>query len=215
MMTEAMTTTEQSGPPAAGSVFVVSAPSGAGKTTLCRGIIDFFPDLRHSVSYTTRPPRSGEVDGVDYHFVSPETFREMVEQGAFAEWAEVHGNCYGTSIKTLEDLRAQGFDVLLEIDCQGAAQLRENYGQGVFIFILPPDYRELRRRLESRGTDTVEVIERRMANARDEIRESARYDYLIVNDNFDAALARFKAVITAQACRGENVLAWARNTFDF
>ncbi|WP_305041805.1 guanylate kinase [Geoalkalibacter sp.] len=197
-----------------GTLFIVSAPSGTGKTTLCKRIIDIFPNLRQSVSFTTRPMRPGERHGVDYFFVSPETFAEMVAAGAFAEWAEVHGNRYGTAIKTLEDWRNAGLDVLLDIDIQGAAQLRESYGEGVFIFILPPDLAELRRRLEGRGTDAPEVIERRIANARREIPECVRYDYLIVNDDFDQALHRLSAILTAEACRTARVLPALAQTFE-
>jgi len=134
-----------------GILFVISAPSGAGKTSLCKELIDFFPGLRHSVSYTTRSIRPGEVEGRDYHFVGRETFDAMVAQGAFAEWAEVHGNRYGTSIASLNRFRASGHDVLLDIDCQGAAQLKRSYGSGVFIFILPPSLDELQRRLTGRN----------------------------------------------------------------
>jgi len=184
-----------------GILFIISAPSGAGKTSLCKEIIDFFPGLRHSVSYTTRPARSGEKDGVDYHFVSRETFAAMAAKGAFAEWAEVHGNCYGTALETLENCRATGRDVLLDIDCQGAAQLKKNWKQGVFIFILPPSFDALRLRLQGRNTDTSEVIDRRVSNARGEIRESVWYDYVVINDNFSVALEHLKAIIVAERCR--------------
>lgn len=184
-----------------GILFVISAPSGAGKTTLCKEIIDFFPSLRHSVSYTTRPQRPGEQDGIDYHFVTPETFGAMVAEGAFAEWAEVHGNRYGTAVKTLERYRSEGRDILLDIDCQGARQLKKSYRQGVFIFVLPPSLTELQRRLNGRNTDAPEVIARRIANARDEIREAVWYDYLVVNDVFSQALAELKAVVLAEGCR--------------
>jgi len=198
--------TQQAAQRASGNLFVVSAPSGAGKTSLCKEIIDFFPGLRHSVSYTTRPPRTGEVDGRDYHFVSRGVFDRMVAEGAFAEWAEVHGNCYGTAISTLDDAQAAEYDILLEIDCQGAAQIKKNYRQGVFIFILPPDFVELQRRLESRGTDSPEVIARRVDNARSEIRESVWYDYLLINDDFAGALDQFKAIVIAENCRTARVL---------
>lgn len=191
----------QSGINREGILFVISAPSGAGKTTLCKQIVDFFPGLRHSVSYTTRPRRPGENDGVDYHFVTPETFDAMVASGAFAEWAEVHGNRYGTALETLERFRAEGHDVLLDIDCQGAAQLKKNWQHGVFVFILPPNFAELRRRLQGRNTDSAEVISRRIANARDEIREAQWYDYLVINDEFARALAELKSVIVAEGCR--------------
>lgn len=184
-----------------GIIFVISAPSGAGKTSLCKEVIDFFPGLRHSVSYTTRPIRPGERDGVDYHFVTREVFAAMVAEGAFAEWAEVHGNCYGTAIETLESCRAAGRDVLLDIDYQGAAQLKKAWQGGVFIFILPPSLDELNRRLQGRNTDAPEVIERRIANARGEIREAGWYDYLVINDDFAVALEQLKAILTAEGCR--------------
>ncbi|WP_432820906.1 guanylate kinase [Trichloromonas sp.] len=198
-----------------GNLFVVSAPSGAGKTSLCKEIIDFFPGLRHSVSYTTRAPRSGEIDGKDYHFVSRDVFDGMIADGAFAEWAEVHGNGYGTAIRTLDDAQAAGYDILLEIDCQGAAQIKNNYRQGVFVFILPPDLAELKRRLESRGTDSAEVIARRIDNAQGEIREAIWYDYLVVNDVFAVALDQFKAIVIAENCRTARILGSVAAEFGF
>jgi guanylate kinase len=184
-----------------GILFVISAPSGAGKTSLCHEVIDIFPRLRHSVSYTTRRPRTGEREGLDYHFVSPETFEAMIAAGEFAEWAEVHGNRYGTALKTLSDYRAAGCDVLLDIDCQGAAQLRERCPEGVFIFVLPPSFEELERRLRGRNTDDPEVIERRLRNARSEIQQLAWYDYLVINDDFERASRDLQAIITAEGCR--------------
>ena len=197
-----------------GSLFVISAPSGAGKTTLCKEIIDKMSGLRHSVSFTTRQKRAGEEEGVDYHFVSPETFRSMVAQGKFAEWAEVHGNLYGTAIDTLDEIRATGCDVLLDVDIQGAAQLKKTYGHGVFIFILPPSFDELRRRLEGRRTDAPEIIERRIGNARREIREALWYDYLIVNDDFPQALEKFTALVVSERCRTPRVLSEVGKCFD-
>jgi guanylate kinase len=184
-----------------GILFVISAPSGAGKTTLCKEIIDFFPSLRHSVSYTTRPQRTGEMDGTDYHFVSRAVFDSMIGKGAFAEWAEVHGNRYGTAIETLKHFLSDGYDVLLDIDCQGAKQLKQSWQQGVFIFILPPSLSELQRRLHGRNTDAPEVIARRIANARNELREAVWYDYLVVNDDFSQAFAELKSIILAEGCR--------------
>jgi guanylate kinase len=133
-------------------------------------------------------------------------FDLMVAEGAFAEWAEVHGNCYGTSIRTLETAQSAGYDILLEIDCQGAAQIKKNYRQGIFVFILPPDFTELKRRLERRGTDSAETIARRIDNARGEIRESIWYDYLLVNDEFALALEKFKSIIVAERCRTSRML---------
>jgi len=196
-----------------GILFVISAPSGAGKTSLCKEIIDFFPELRQSVSFTTRSPRSGEQEGVDYFFVSPEEFSRMVAAGEFVEWAEVHGNCYGTARKSLEGWRSQGLDVILDIDCQGAAQLKQSCSGAVFIFILPPGVDELRHRLTGRNLDAPEVIERRIRNAEGEIREARWYDYLIVNDRLEVAAEQLKGVITAERCRTHRILPTLRTTF--
>lgn len=190
----------------AGLLFVISAPSGAGKTSLCKEVIDNLGGLRHSVSYTTRAPRGQEQDGVDYHFVSPQRFDAMVAGGEFAEWAQVHGNRYGTAIATLDAARSAGVDLLLDIDCQGAAQLKKNYRHGVFIFILPPSYQELQRRLEGRQTDAPEVIVRRMTNARGEIEAARWYDYLVVNDDFAEARSNLLAILAAERCRTARVL---------
>ena len=184
-----------------GILFVISAPSGAGKTSLCKEIIDIIPGLRHSVSYTTRPMRNGEVDGIDYHFVDAQTFADMVAVDAFAEWAEVHGNRYGTALSTLDIARQAGCDLLLDIDCQGALQLKAKQVQGVNIFILPPSMIELDRRLRERQTDSEAVIERRLANARGEIVQAEWYDYWVINDDFKLALDQLKSIITAETCR--------------
>ncbi|MFA5514947.1 MAG: guanylate kinase [Desulfuromonadales bacterium] len=198
-----------------GILYVLSAPSGAGKTSLCREIIDFFPNLRQSISFTTRPLRKGEIDGKDYHFVDRAAFEEMISEGAFAEWAEVHDNLYGTSLATLEDGRRQGVDLLLDIDCQGAAQLRRNYRHGVYIFILPPSMEELQGRLEGRKTDAAAVIERRLLNARDEIRQAVFYDYVVVNAEFAVAAEELKSILRAEACRVGRVLPALAGIFDF
>lgn len=189
-----------------GVLYIISAPSGAGKTTLCKEVIDIFRNLRHSVSYTTRQPRPGEVHDRDYFFVSPDEFQRMIAASEFAEWAEVHGNLYGTAVKTLEEYRKNGIDVILDIDCQGARQLKERYQGGVFIFILPPSFKELRRRLDNRNADSVEVIERRIECAAAEIKESRWYDYIIVNDVFSKAVEELKSVLIAERCRTRRVL---------
>ncbi len=189
-----------------GVLFVVSAPSGAGKTSLCREVLDIFPGLRHSVSFTTRAPRGGEVHGKDYYFVSRDEFDRMVRDGEFAEWAEVHGNCYGTALSTLAESREKGIDLILDIDCQGARQLKEKQVAGVNIFILPPSYAELRRRLEGRDSDKPEVIETRMNNAAAEIREARWYDYIIVNDQFPRAVEELRSIIIAEHQRTALVL---------
>ena len=184
-----------------GILFVLSAPSGAGKTSLCRELIDSLTDLRQSVSFTTRGKRGGEQDGVDYHFVEPEVFQRKIAAKELAEWAEVHGNLYGTSLQTLSDAAEQGTDLLLDIDCQGAAQLKNSYKRGVFIFILPPDYAELEKRLRDRGTDDENVIQRRLENSREEISQAFWYDYLVVNDDLKLARDRIVAIVAAERCR--------------
>lgn len=188
-----------------GILFVISAPSGAGKTTLCKQIIDFFPQLRQSVSFTTRPMRQGEVDGVDYHFVDVETFREMIAGDAFVEWAQVHDNYYGTALNTLRQAADAGQDVLLDIDFQGAAQLKKCADEAVFIFIAPPDLSELERRLRGRGTDSEDVICRRVENARGELQEAHWYDYIVVNDDVDRASEQLSSILHAEMCRGRFV----------
>jgi guanylate kinase len=197
-----------------GVLYVISAPSGAGKTTLCKEIIDIFPNLRHSVSYTTRPPRNGEVHGRDYFFVGQEEFSRMVAASEFAEWAEVHGNLYGTSLATLEECRSQGIDLILDIDCQGARQLKGRFEGGVYIFVLPPSIGELRRRLDNRSSDTEEVIERRINNAAGEIKEARWYDYIIVNDKFGEAVEQLKSVLIAEQCRAFRLIQLLSSTFD-
>ena len=189
-----------------GILFVISAPSGAGKTSICREILKKLPNLHQSISYTTRARRSGEQDGVDYHFVTMKAFQEMVNAGAFLEWAEVHGNCYGTARSSLAQATAAGADILLDIDFQGAEQLRSSGLDGVFIFILPPDMTELRKRLDTRNTDDDQVIERRMKNAVDEIAEAVKFDYLVVNDVLEQAVERIGAIMKAETARTKRVI---------
>ena len=184
-----------------GILFVVSAPSGAGKTSLCRELIDSLSDLRQSVSFATRQRREGEQNGVDYHFVDMEFFQRMIEKQQLAEWAEVHDNLYGTSLEILNVAAKDGIDLLLDIDCQGAAQLKKSYRQGVFIFILPPSYAELEKRLRDRGTDDEDVILRRLQNAEQEISQAVWYDYLIINDDFQFTKDRLMAIVAAERCR--------------
>ncbi|WP_026840716.1 guanylate kinase [Citrifermentans bremense] len=197
-----------------GVLYVISAPSGAGKTSLCKEIIDIFPNLRHSVSHTTRPPRTGEVHGRDYFFVGKEEFNRMVEAGEFAEWAEVHGNLYGTSLATLKESRTDGIDLILDIDCQGARQLKGRFEGGVYIFVLPPNIEELRRRLDHRSSDSPEVIERRINNAAGEIKEARWYDYIIVNDRFREAVEQLKSVLIAERCRTTRLIQGLSATFE-
>ncbi len=182
-------------------LFVVSAPSGAGKTSLCRAITESTENLTHSVSYTTRKPRPGEIDGRDYFFVSEDRFRSMIREGDFAEWAEVHSNLYGTSRRVLDDMITKGIDVILDIDTQGAKQVKSRYGQAVFIFVLPPSLEILEERLRNRKSDNEDEIKKRMLRARDEIKDYRQYDYIVVNRDFDRALAELRAIVTAERCR--------------
>lgn len=181
----------------AGNLFVVVAPSGAGKTTLVTELLKREPNIKLSMSYTTRAPRTGEVDGVDYHFVTREKFEKMIAAGEFLEHAAVYGNYYGTSRRWIERELAGDHDVLLEIDWQGARQLRSIFPHMVGIFILPPSLTELRKRLESRGKDSPEAIEKRMASARNEISHVLEFEYIIVNDRFEAALSDLISVVHA------------------
>lgn len=189
-----------------GILFVISAPSGAGKTSICREILTLMPELRQSISYTTRAMRPGERDGIDYHFVSLEVFQKMVADGAFAEWARVHGHCYGTAKAFLERNVTAGIDVLLDIDFQGAEQLRRSGLSGVFIFILPPDMNELRKRLDCRNTDDEATISRRMTNAAREIAEAVKFDYLVVNKVLEEAVEKVWAIMVAETVRRERVI---------
>lgn len=182
-------------------LFVVSAPSGGGKTSLCERAAAAVPDLVHSVSYTTRARRPDEQDGTDYHFVDVATFRRMIGGGEFAEWAGVHGHLYGTSRPLLEGYFAAGKDVVLDIDTQGAAQIRRAYPESVSVFVVPPTWEQLEARLRHRRTEGEEEIGRRMRRAREEVREYPAYRYVIVNDRFEKALQELVAIITAERCR--------------
>lgn len=197
-----------------GLILILSAPSGAGKTSLCRELFKTFPDIKESISYTTRLPRPGEVDGEAYHFVSEDEFNRMVAEDAFAEWATVHGNMYGTALKTLEEGYKNGVNLVLDIDCQGALKLKEHFEGGIYVFILPPSMDELRRRLESRSSDEQEVIERRIARASDEIKESRWYDYIIINDNFEVASRELAAIITAHRRKTFRMMEQVGKLFD-
>ncbi len=184
-----------------GTLFVVSAPSGAGKTTLCREVRRRVPDLAYSVSVTTRAPRLGEIDGTDFHFVTAARFREMLDRGDFAEWATVHGNLYGTRARALEDALNSGRDVLLDIDAQGATQLRERYREAVLVFIAAPSMAELEQRLRERGSDAESEIQRRLSRAREEIALWRQYQYLIVNRDLKEAAEQLEAIVLAERCR--------------
>lgn len=184
-----------------GILFVVSGPSGAGKSTMCTRLREEFPSVEISRSTTSRAPRSGEVDGVDYDFVDVATFKRMIEQRAFVEWARVHGNYYGTTRAVVDGLLAAERDVLFDIDYQGAAGIRAIYSRAVTVMLLPPSYDVLEERLHGRNTDAAEVIAQRMKNARGEIAQLNDFDYVILNDDLDQAYDRLRAVFVAARCR--------------
>ena len=185
-----------------GLLFVITAPSGAGKSTLINALLDADPTLKLSISYTTRPPRRGEKNGREYHFVDEPTFLAMRERGEFLESAQVHGNRYGTSKKVILDALGRGEDLVLEIDWQGAQQVRKLYPDAVGIFILPPSVEELERRMRSRGQDSDPVIRRRLKNAQQELAHQHEFKYRIINKDFDAARQELAAIIRNERTRG-------------
>jgi len=178
-----------------GCLFVISAPSGAGKSTLCKMLLERFPDIRFSVSHTTRKPRSGETDGKDYYFITKDEFVKGTESGRWAEWAEVHGNFYGTSAEFLDKSLNAGNDILLDIDVQGTLQILRQYPESITIFILPPSIEILRDRLKSRSTDTPEVIASRLSNAEKEMAQKDRYRHIIVNDSLPETAGELISII--------------------
>ncbi len=184
-----------------GSLYIVAAPSGAGKSTLVNALLKRESGIRLSVSYTSRGPRPGEQDGVHYHFVSSDTFMEMVERGEFFEYAIVHGDLKGTARSAVEQELARGMDVLLEIDYQGARLVRHLMPEAISVFILPPSREELERRLRSRAQDSEEVIQRRLAGSRAEISHAHEFDYILVNENFDRALDDLTMIVHASRLR--------------
>jgi len=184
-----------------GTLYIVTAPSGAGKTTLVHAVLEREPGLALSISYTTRPPRPGEIDGRDYRFVGKEEFLRLRDRGELLEWAEVHGNYYGTSRTWIEDQLQQDRDVLLEIDWQGARQVRRIFPQAVSVFILPPSIATLEARLRGRGTDSEATIARRLAAAREEMRHVEEFDYVIINDRLERAIDELTAVVRAVRLR--------------
>lgn len=184
-----------------GNLFVVSAPSGAGKSSLVNALLELDSQVYRSISHTTRPPRGQEKHGREYFFTSREDFEKMIAAKAFVEWANVHGNMYGTAKKAIEDRLTKGADIVLEIDYQGALQIKESFPNAVLIFILPPGWDELRSRLENRGEDTSEVIEMRLNNAKEEMGQVHKFDFVIINELFERALFDLKAVVHSQRLR--------------
>jgi len=193
-------------------LLIISSPSGAGKTTLTHRLLQEFSEFRFSVSHTTRQPRANEVDGQDYHFVDEKAFRNIIDENGFAEWAEVHGNLYGTSVTEIDLARAASKSgVLFDVDYQGARQIKEKFPHAIGVFILPPSMEELRRRLDSRGSDDADSRRRRFDKAREEIGHYPFFDYMIVNDELQRALTELRGIVLAEGCRQWRVAAKAES----
>jgi guanylate kinase len=180
---------------AKGHLFIISGPSGAGKSTVLSAILKKRPQLRYSISYTTRPPRGDERDGIDYHFISEAAFRKKIDDGALAEWAEVHGHLYGTSATYVDEMLAQGRDVLLDIDVQGAERLCATYPEAVSIFMMPPSMEELEKRLMKRGVDSLGAVKQRLKNAEAEMAQAHRYDHVVINDEVGQTVLELESII--------------------
>ena len=199
-----------------GNLFIISAPSGTGKTTILKKVISEMENIMFSVSHTTRPPRPGEKEGVDYYFVEKNAFQKMQEKELFYEWAEVHGNLYGTSRNAVQEIIDQGKDIILDIDVQGGLQAMDKVGdKGIFIFILPPSLQELEKRLVNRGTESESVIATRLKNAQGEIRIMGKYDYVIVNDSLAKAVEVLKSIIIAERSRKRRSVSGKPLNLDF
>ena len=199
-----------------GNLFIISAPSGTGKTTILKKVISEMENIMFSVSHTTRTPRPGEKEGVDYYFVEKDAFQKMLEKELFYEWAEVHGNLYGTSRYAVQEIIDQGKDIILDIDVQGGLQAMDKVGdKGIFIFILPPSLQELEKRLVNRGTESESVIATRLKNAQGEIRIMGKYDYVIVNDSLAEAVEVLKSIIIAERSRKRRSVSGKPLNLDF
>ncbi len=187
-----------------GIIFVISAPSGTGKTTLCEKLLKLLPDLKLSISHTTRKPRNGERNGIDYYFIDKETFKKMIDTDEFVEWAEVYGNFYGTSKKAINSLISNGYDILLDIDTKGAKNIKKLYPDSVLIFILPPSLDELERRLINRNEDK-NVIKLRLSKAYQEVSQYKFYDYVVINDNIEQASSNLLCIIHAERLKTKRI----------
>ena len=187
-----------------GHLLIVSGPSGVGKSTVVRAILKRRPKLRYSISYTTRPRRGNEQDGVDYHFISESGFRKKIEKDEFAEWEEVHGHLYGTSASSIEEILANGQDVLLDIDVKGAKSMSARYPDALLVFIVPPNMEELEKRIRKRGADSPVVIDRRLKNAEEEMDQARVYDYVLVNDDLDRTISELEGIVETLIGRKQN-----------
>ena len=189
-----------------GLAIILSAPSGTGKTSVCFSLKKRYPELKFSISYTTRLPRDKERNGVDYHYISKEVFQKMLDDGEFLEWTEIHDNCYGTSIKKLEDLRKKGMDILLELDVRGVETLRDHRFPGIYIFIVPPSMEELKTRLTERGTETEDKIKERLAVGKDEIAKIQSYDYVVTNHDVEDTADTIISIVKAEQSKREHYI---------
>ena len=192
---------ESSGMKKSGILIVISGPSATGKGTVCKSLMEVNPNLEYSTSVTTREPRKGEKEGINYFFRTPEEFQQMIRQDELLEWAEVYGNFYGTPRSHVQAYLASGKDIVLEIDTQGALQVKSRFPQGVFIFLMPPSLEELACRIQKRGSETPEAMERRLKSARLEIGSAFQYNYLVVNDDVDQAVFQIQQILAAEKCR--------------
>lgn len=188
-----------------GRLFIISAPSGSGKTTLCEKIIKLIPNLKLSISYTTRQPRKREINNAHYTFINEKKFKAMIDKGEFAEWARVHGNLYGTSLKRLDEIRKSGYDIILDIDVRGAIQIKRKFRNAVYIFVLPPSMDELERRLRKRMSESDNEIKKRINRAKEEISYYKSYDYVIINSSIKKALRELETIITAERLKTKEV----------
>ena len=198
-----------------GRLFVFSAPSGAGKNTIIDSLKVQLDAISYSVSHTSREPRGNEMDGVHYHFVAKDTFNRMIVDGAFVEWAEVYGNYYGTSFSSLEDQTSQGLDVLLDLDHQGATDIKKHYPDSVLIYVLPPSLEVLENRLRGRGADDEKVMAKRLNLAMDDMKKCVRYDYIIVNDDLEKAKEQAHAILLSERCRTAQIVPKINDLFGF
>ena len=184
-----------------GLFIVVSAPSGAGKSSICQRLLQACPELKFSVSYTSRPPRPNEINGKDYYFISRDEFRRRIDQNEFVEWIENYGHLYGTSIKVMEDFFEKDNDLLLDIEPRGAKKVKQKFKKGIFVFVLPPSRVELLKRLEKRGHETDEAIKARFTQAESELKEISWYDYIIFNEDLETAASQLMAIYVAEKCK--------------
>jgi guanylate kinase len=196
-----------------GQLFVISAPSGAGKSTIVEALRERTDGMGYSISHTSRKPRTTEKDGVDYHFVEKQTFASLIDAGAFAEWAKVYDDLYGTSFSGLEEQTSAGLDVLLDLDTQGAQNIKKQFENSVLIYVLPPSLEALESRLRVRGTDHESVIKMRMEKASHEIKKWTKYDYIVINDELESAIEEAQAIILAERCRTPRRAALVRKLF--